>query len=145
MKIINPRIIDAVKPLNLPRGEYAVFGSALLEIYGIRDSGDIDFIVTKKLYDQLAATPDWTEFQYDNGDRALRSSSSQFDVAFYECTWIPNGLEPDLLGFISRAVQVDGVSFVSFEDTIAWKSALAREKDLHDIELIKNLLAKGES
>jgi hypothetical protein len=138
MKVVNRRIIDAVKTLGLPEGEYAVFGSALLEVYGIRDSSDIDFIVTKELYNQLASTPDWKPFKYENGDQALKYQGKNFDVAFYECKWLPGCTESGVKDFISRATDLDGVSFVSLEDTLKWKSALARPKDLKDIELIKN-------
>lgn len=140
LPIVNSRIINAVKSFGFAHDEYAVFGSALLEVYGIRASGDIDLFVTKKLYDQLAATPDWKTFKYDNGDKALKYQGKDMEVAFYECKWIPGCSESAVRKLISRAVDYDGVSFVSLEDTMKWKSALARPKDLKDVELIKNHL-----
>jgi hypothetical protein len=46
-------IVSRVKELNLPLGEYCVFGSGVLEIYGIRKAKDVDLLVTENLYNKL--------------------------------------------------------------------------------------------
>jgi hypothetical protein len=139
--VVNNRIITAVKSLNLPNGEYAVFGSAILEVLGLRLSGDIDLIVTKRLYDQLASGSDWLRIRYDNGDEGLKyQGGADFEV-FFECRWIPDFDRESILRLISRAVSLDGVSFVSLEDTLKWKSALARDKDRADVKLIEDFQA----
>ena len=146
MKIKNRRIIDIVKALNLPRGEYAVFGSALMEIYGLRDSGDVDFIVTRKLFDELLTTESWKKFQYPNGDWALKfvgGGERGIDVAFHDCAEMPSCDEKSIRAMISRAVEIDGVMFTSWDDILSWKKNYARPKDLKDVELIEEFL-KGE-
>ena len=69
---INMNIIQLVKSLNLEKGEYTVFGSALLQIYQLRDSNDIDISVTKELYDKLKKSDTWKEKNHINGDVYLR-------------------------------------------------------------------------
>jgi hypothetical protein len=39
-------IINKVKPLNLPKGQYVVFGSCPMALAGLREAGDIDMLVT---------------------------------------------------------------------------------------------------
>ncbi len=43
-------IVKEVKSLGLPEGEYAVFGSGPLAVHKIRDTRDIDLLVSPKLY-----------------------------------------------------------------------------------------------
>ncbi|MDR3125657.1 MAG: hypothetical protein LBU20_01100 [Candidatus Nomurabacteria bacterium] len=141
LKIVNRRIIDVMKKLDLPTGEYAVFGSGLLDVLGIRASRDIDLILTRKLYEKLAADG-WEKFQYDNGDDGLRNRDSGVYEAFYYCTLIPLHSEEDIKSYIKNAVMVDGVSFASLDDTLLWKSARGQEKDLRDVKLIKEYLVR---
>ena len=46
-------IISRIKSLNLPLGKYIVFGSAVMEVHGIRKAKDIDVIVDKDVYEEL--------------------------------------------------------------------------------------------
>lgn len=55
-------IFDRVKKFNLPLGQYAVFGSALLEVWGIRPAADLDIIATPELYEKLKKDG-WAERQ----------------------------------------------------------------------------------
>ena len=144
MKVTDPEIIDTVKSLHIPLEGYAVFGSALLEVLGIRKSNDIDLLVSKQLFDELEKTPEWNKFTYDNGDVALKNHSDDKPiVAFYSCVWIPSCSEGEVLQMIKNSIIIDNVNFVSLENTLKWKARLARDKDLKDVELIKNYLRKS--
>jgi hypothetical protein len=46
-------IIKEVKSLNLPIGQYVVFGSGPLQIHGIRESNDVDLLVLPGLFEKL--------------------------------------------------------------------------------------------
>ena len=143
MKIVNRRIIEAVKGLGLPEGEYAVFGSGLMEVLGIRDSGDVDLIVTKRLFDELVEREDWERFVYENnGDEAVKYRGDFVDVAFWDCKYFPGCDEEGILGMIGRVEVIDGVSFVNLEDMISWKSGSEREKDRRDVELIRDFIER---
>ena len=138
MKVKNPRIIKAVKELELPIGEYAVFGSGLLEVLGIRKGNDIDLIVTKELFENMGEK--WEKYIYENnGDEAMKYKGEGFDVAFYYCHRCKMD-EAEVKNFIKRATIIDGVAFVNLEDTMTWKRRWGREKDLKDTELIKEYL-----
>ena len=47
---INMNIVDQVKSLNLPLGQYAVTGSGVMAAHSIRDYKDIDLLVTLELF-----------------------------------------------------------------------------------------------
>lgn len=43
-------ILEDVKKLNFSKGEYAVVGSGVISVHGIRPHQDVDLIVTKRLF-----------------------------------------------------------------------------------------------
>lgn len=141
-KPLKRRTIEVVRKLNLPEGEYAVFGSSLLEVLGLRDAKDIDLIVTKKLYEKLKKDG-WTEFEYPNGDKGIKNEALGIYDTFYACTEVPAHDERSIQTYIRNAVKYGGVSFARLEDTLRWKKAWGREKDLPDIALIEKFL-QGE-
>lgn len=49
-----------VKEQGFPAGEFIVVASGILNALGIRDSDDIDLVITQSLYDKLKAQG-WTE------------------------------------------------------------------------------------
>jgi len=46
-------LLKELRKLNLPEGEFAVFGSGPMAIRGIRPAGDLDLIVTPAVWDFL--------------------------------------------------------------------------------------------
>ncbi|MDD2548448.1 MAG: hypothetical protein PHO04_03170, partial [Candidatus Pacebacteria bacterium] len=66
---INKQLFRNLRELNLPLGEYVVFGSGPMGIRNLRDMHDIDLIVTQDLFDQFKNNPDWeTKDIYENND-----------------------------------------------------------------------------
>ncbi len=137
MKIVNQRIIEQVKGLKLPDGEYAVFGSALLEVLGLRESGDIDILMTRRLFESLGS--DWERFKYPNGDDGIRRGGEKAVEAFYYCNFLKMS-EEVVEDMIVKAVDLGGVKFVSLDATAKWKNQFGRDKDLRDVKLIKKYL-----
>lgn len=45
---------------------------------------------------------------------------------------------------IDTAEVIDGVPFTNLDEVILWKTAMGREKDLNDLELIANYRNKQE-
>jgi hypothetical protein len=50
----NRCILKVLKKLNLPQNQYVVWGSGPLAIRAIRENKDIDLLVPKQLWNQLA-------------------------------------------------------------------------------------------
>ncbi len=143
LESINMTIFERVKKLNFPIGEYIVVGGAM-EARGIRKAGDVDFIVTQKLFDSLlkqgwALKPcrpgdigkEGTKRKLTKGDITIISEYSWLDKYFAKTE--------DL---IASADIIDGIPFVSLDELLKWKKASGREKDVKDIELIEGYLKK---
>ena len=104
-----------------------------MAIHGIRESQDIDLIVTSNLYDKLLLLG-WRE---EGSGSNIHCSKGNFD-AFNN--WDFNNYYPNPERLIQEAEIVDGVAVVQLSEVIKWKKAFGRHKDLVDIKLIQNYL-----
>lgn len=127
----NQGLFQRVRDLNLPIGEYAIFGSGPMGVRGIREMGDVDIIVTQKLWDNFIKKPDWEQRQIDN---LCGIKNEKLNIEIWKDWWIGWNVEQ----MIKEAETIDGLPFVSLEMMIEWKTLVGREKDLKDLELIKN-------
>ncbi len=135
------RIINQIKQLNLPDGEYVVFGGALLEAHGLRKANDIDIFATKKLYNQLAKTDGWAVKIFPNGDEELVYQDGELKAeVFNESTYLPNCNEGAIKKKIESAEKIGGVSFLALETEIEERKSLARTKDAADVKLLQGLV-----
>ena len=128
----NEELFQKVKELNLPIGEYALFGSAPMGVRGLRECHDIDIIVTEKLWNDYKNKSEWKlmEIREDNNYfEGLRND----DIELWKDWW--PGWNVDKL--IQEAEIIDGLPFVKLEEVIKWKRFRAREKDLKDVEIIE--------
>jgi hypothetical protein len=129
-------IIKEIKALNLPNGEYLVFGSAPMGIHGIRNIHDIDILVSPNLYQQLKKRG-WQEKKWkSSGSKYLAykniEAGSNWDYGIYH---------PTLESLLKTADIFDGIPFANLKEVIKWKMAFGRDKDKKDIQLIKTFLA----
>lgn len=129
-------ILKRIKKLNLPRGEYAVFGSALLDVWRLRHANDLDIIVTPELYRRLKEEG-WEEKQ-GNGFTILVKEDANITTVQDKPT--DGDYNPDRLQFIREAIEIEGFPFVRVEEVIACKTAYGREKDFKDIKLLADYL-----
>lgn len=129
-------IITKVKALNLPKGGYIVFGSCPMALAGIRESSDIDMLVSPQLFSELK-NQGWKVLQKGPKDNPLVKDDFEAHP-----NWNFSKYKPTLAHLLSSAQIVDGVPFASLGEVRKWKSASGRPKDLKDIELIDKYLAK---
>ncbi len=125
-------IFFKVKKLNLPFGEYAVFGSGVLEAHNIRKAKDIDFIITKNLFQKLKNSG-WTESKYN--DKIIEFNGFQ---ALHD--WSYKEYKPNTNELIKNADIINGIPFVQLQEVYKFKKAMGRPKDLVDLKLIEKYL-----
>lgn len=107
--------------------EYWVTSGAAMVLHGIRGATrDIDLGCTSKLADELAGGGYSVEVLRD-GSRRIAFSDT---IEIFE-NWIEG-----------ETVLLEGIPVVCLDGIIAMKKKLGREKDLNDILLIKEHLAK---
>lgn len=124
-------IIEEVKKLDLPLGQYVVIGSGTMAALGIRQARDIDIAVLPELHAALRATGEWEEeIRYDK----IFLKKDIFDIN-PELSWseYPTTAEEA----ISSALVIDGVAFMNLRELCKFKRALGRDKDIADIALIE--------
>ena len=115
--------------LAFPAEDYWVITGGAMVLHGFRDeTHDIDLGCTKKLADRLEEDGYLTD-RYPDGRREFHSGD---DVEIFE-DWRSGSI-----------VSVGGVSVISVDGLIEMKRSLGREKDLRDIELIREKLGKTE-
>lgn len=121
---------EQVKALGLPTDSYAVFGSGPLAVRGIRESKDIDIIVTEALFAELAKDPSWMKTELHDHHACLQKEGIEVFS-----TWAPGAWDVDQL--IKDAEAIDGVPFVRLASVIEWKQLRNSDKDKEDLSLIE--------
>ena len=125
-------LLEKVKELNIPKGEYAVLGSGPIAVRGLRDSKDIDLIVTEKIFDQYKEKQEWKlKEKYDN--KYLEKESIELWNKIGPGKW-------DIRKLIDRAETIKGLPFVNMKDFMEWKSSAGRKKDARDLKTAKKYL-----
>lgn len=115
-------LIQRVKELPFPAGEYWVVAGGAMVLHGFRpQTHDIDLGCSSLLADILERHGYPTTL-YDDGTRKIRYSD---DVEIFE-NWLEGEVE-----------MVGSIPVVSADGLIRMKSKLGREKDLADVELIR--------
>lgn len=123
-------IVSKVKSLNLPKGSYVVYGAAPLAAVGLRETNDIDLLVSGEIFKQLKERG-WKMINKGPNDTPLTR-----EVFEAHDTWSFSAYNPTLEDLLKNSFEVDGVPFASLGDVRKWKTATGRQKDLDDIKLI---------
>ncbi len=122
--------IEMVERLKLPSSEYIVIGGGVLEALGIRDTNDIDIVVSKNLYHQFKRKG-WREYIQDDGKHVLSHNGYQVMETYVGKSL--RDLRPNLF-------TVQKVHFMGLEDLVACKRKMGRKKDYEDIRLVEEYL-----
>lgn len=121
--------VELVHRLGLKRGTYVVIGGAVLEVLGLRETGDVDIVVSDEVYAQYRDEKKWAEYVQDNGKKVL--SHDGYNLMH---TWMGNSLKR----LSHHAFEVDKVTFMDVDELIEAKHHLGRKKDLEDIMLLED-------
>jgi hypothetical protein len=124
-------VLERVRALGMPPGQYMVCGSAILEILGIRQAGDIDLLVSHELFIELETKRGWVrnEKYPTTLDTPDHSAGAKQSMDFMKEDY-------KLEELLQKAYVYEGIAFTSLGQLREAKVQLGREKDLRDIELI---------
>lgn len=128
-------LLKEFKKLDLPNREYAIYGSGPIVVRGLRETGDLDVIVTESLYKKLAKKYGEDE-KYQKGRRIKIGNIEIYAVAYWEAE------TEKLAQALQNAEKINGLRYVALTDLIDLKKKMGREKDLKDIKLIKGFLKR---
>lgn len=135
-------IFEELEKLALPSGEYVVLGSGILGALGIRDIGDVDLLVSPRLFEKLLSDG-WTYAEVEIDGRTRKKAYLDRYEA-YQDFWYGDE-NPDPQKLITDAFTVRGFPFLGLEKLMEIKITMGREKDKSDVLLIRDYLAKHES
>jgi hypothetical protein len=126
-------IFAEVKHLNLPMGQFVVFGGGPLAAHGIRETADVDLFTTTALYATLKADG-WQE-----KPKPVEAGGFYLVKGIYEAddTWHYGDYDPTPEQMIAVADLIHGVPFAPLVEVLKWKRAFGRPKDVADVGLIE--------
>lgn len=129
------RLEKEIKSLHWPTQQYAIWGSGVLAIRGLRKAQDIDIVVKEPLWHSLANIYPPLNGKY--GGFYLQIGTMEI---WNNMMNMPNLTVEEV---IDAAEMVEGYPFMSLDHTIQWKQFLRRPKDLSDLALIHQMLEKS--
>lgn len=118
-----------IEKLGLPHGSFMVVGSSVMAAYSLRQTRDIDMVVTEDVFAEL----DDGSWQHDSSMGITTLRKGLFDIG---ASWDGAKFE-DVVG---RAVVIDGIPYLSLADLRQWKLKIGRHKDIADVKLIDEYL-----
>ena len=121
--------VEMVHRLGLKRGSYVVIGGAVLEVLDLRETSDVDIVVSDEVYAHYRDEKKWEEYVQDNGKKVL--SHEGYNIMH---TWMGSSLKH----LSHHAFVIDKVTFMSVDELIEAKRHLGRKKDLEDIMLLED-------
>ncbi|MCX6744612.1 MAG: hypothetical protein NTX82_03755 [Candidatus Parcubacteria bacterium] len=130
------QFLDELKNLNLPIGQYAIFGSGPLSIRNLRESDDLDIIVKPELWDNLTKKyPPVTK-------QGIKEQYTFIPIGNIEIfnSWV--NLSGKINEMIDTAEIIEGFPFVKLGYVKEWKTFMGRDKDNIDLKLIEEYLNK---
>ncbi len=132
------QVLASLASLQLPLGEYIVMGGSSLAIRGIRETKDLDILVTPKLYKELAAN--WPEdLEYFRKWNRHRLKQGEFEL--YPDFYLEKANQfQDVQMLITEADMVNSIPIQKLEHLINAKLDNSREKDLQDVALMRAYL-----
>ena len=131
-------IFKKLQELNLPLGEYVLVGSGPLAARGIREANDLDIAVTDKLWDELLNSG---LYQTVEKWGKLFLQAEEVDI-IRELNW--ESYPTRVAEAIRTAEIINGYPFLNVAELIKFKTAIGREKDFKDLEMLADYLKSSE-
>ena len=126
--------LELLRSLELPEGEWAIFGSGIMAPLGIKEAHhDLDILARDSAWDKAMTLGEIT--QADMGDHVVELFDGQIEIFD---NWKPGDWDCNEL--IDTAEMIDGFPWVRLEHVIEWKKRMGRVKDIKDMKLIEEYL-----
>ncbi len=104
-----------------------------MSIRAVRETDDIDLVVTPELFEQLFRSG-WSDKFRPNGKPGLRKECFE---AYLDVN--TESFDRSISWLIENAELIHGIPCVDLETLVGWKRTYGRAKDLRDIEILEAL------
>ncbi|MCE9643135.1 MAG: zinc ABC transporter substrate-binding protein [Candidatus Andersenbacteria bacterium] len=131
-------IIQEIQNLNFSTEQYIVVGSGPMAVRGLKDSHDIDIVVTPELFEKCSQKG-WEQMPWTYPGKEGQIYLKKGIVELY-LDVNAGEFHPTFQELMSRADIIQDIPFASLEDIIQFKKAYNRPKHDADIEKIEEYL-----
>jgi hypothetical protein len=125
------QVLAELRALKLTPGQYVVVGGAALAIRDIRDTEDIDLVVTAQLFDELVSRG-WQSKTRPSGKPGLKFARAE---AYLDVNCEAFGQSTSWL--LEHAERVHDTLLVDLPTLAQFKAGYGRDKDVRDLQLIR--------
>ena len=124
-------VLRQMRRLKLPADAYVVVGGAAMAVRGIRETEDIDLVVTPSLFADLERAG-WRRKRRPNGKPGLRRDQLE---AYLDVN--TESFQRTTAWLLEHAEIVEGVPLADLESLVGFKRSYGRAKDIADLKLLR--------
>ena len=128
---------EELAKLSLNKENSVVIGSGILNALGLKESHEVDVVVDKETLLELLRNYNVIETTNEYGAILYTNGIVEFSDRWYMDDFMKDLTYEDL---IKQTTIIDGVRYIELDVLLKVKEHLRREKDIPDIELIKEYL-----
>ncbi len=129
-------LLNEIQKLEFPKTGFIIVGRGALAIRNLRDTSDLDIVVTAKLFEKLKNNNKWSYKIRPNGKPKLYKD---FIEVYLDVN--TDDFQRTTSQLFEHADIFNQIQFIDLQTLMQLKQSYGREKDLHDIELIQTYLA----
>ena len=124
----------------MPKDKYTVYGGGILDAYGLRESKDIDLVVTPDLFLELEIAG-WER------DKSKHYNTLKFEniEVTYDWNLQDYDFRRSVKYLLKNSIEIGGINFVEPNEVLKYKKALMRPKDIRDIELLEAYIKNSKT
>jgi hypothetical protein len=130
-------IVDRIKALNLPAGQFVVIGSGVMDALGLRAAHDIDLVVTPEYFATLKQAGGWM-LAKKHGEEVLTHGALEVWLS-----WGSHNGQPNFSELYDNGLTIDGIRFTDPTFVRDWKVEHNRPKDRADIAILNEYLDRN--
>jgi hypothetical protein len=107
------KLMIFISDLNLPKGEFVIFGGASLTVRDLRDCLDLDLFITDRLYNLLLADG-WVEKSENDKTPYLTTEKDGISIQAFR-VWEGGSWKPNILAYLRSPEVVEGLPFMPLD------------------------------
>ena len=125
-----------VKSLGLKSDTYVVIGGAVMEALKLRDTKDVDIVVSDEVYSHFLRELHWSEYTLDNGKKVLSHEG---------CNIMHSWAGVKLKRLLRDSMTIDGITYMNVDKLIEVKKRFGRKKDMTDVAMLQQYRKRTRS
>ncbi|WP_372403940.1 zinc ABC transporter substrate-binding protein [Acinetobacter piscicola] len=129
-------LLNEIQKLEFPNTDFIIVGGGALAIRNLRETSDLDIVVTAELFEKLKNDNKWSYTIRPNGKPKLYKD---FVEVYLDVN--TDDFQRTTSQLFEHADIFNQIQFINLQTLMQLKQSYRREKDLHDIELIQTYLA----